>query len=586
MIIGRPSSREYHLHGANGFSTQVDGPTLTRLTGVSFGMGLATRGAGGRMDAGSDAVITASLSGLEIVRPLDGDDGVPAGRRSAATGSPARAAAAPEAATSQAAVDELGGKVKKGLGWSFLNNVISRAGVLIIGIALARMLAPDEFGVFAVALLAMQLLMSLNDAGMTSALIRWQGDIEEVERTGVTMIFCFSSLLYGVFFVTAPVFAAALHIPEASSVLRLLALTIIIDATAAVPTALLTRSFSQGKRTIADTSSLVVWAGLSIGLTAAGFGVWALVWGRLIGNLVTALVIFALAPRRPRPGFDPVLARRLAADGLPLTGSGFLTFCMINVDTAVTGRILGPIALGYYTMAFNLASWPVNMFSFAVRRVSLVGFAQLSAEPSRLRFVYARSLALLTAVTVPVCVLLATLGEEVIETVYGTKWVLADQALRFLALLSIVRVAIEITDDLLVALGKARIMVRIQTLWLVALIPALTIGAHLDGIRGVAIGHLVVAVGIVAPAFCLTLRALGFPLVRIAMILVRPALGGIAFALVTRVGPWVASPPPVQLLVGAVAAIAVYAVFVAPMRWLVRQRRDGQPRPSESHESW
>ncbi|MEX5631250.1 lipopolysaccharide biosynthesis protein [Parafrankia sp. FMc2] len=477
--------------------------------------------------------------------------------------------------------DQLGNKLRRGLGWSFLNNVISRAGVLIIGIALARMLSIDEFGVFALALLAMQFLMSLNDAGMTAALIRWEGDVREVEGTGVTLIMAFSAVLYGLFFVSTPLFAGALHIPEATGFLRVLALTILIDATAAVPTALLTRSFSQGRRTIADSLNLAVWAGLTLWLVATGMGVWGLVLGRLAGNLVGALAIIVLAPRRPLPGFRPDMARRLAADGVPLTGSGFLTFCMLNVDTTITGRMLGPAPLGLYTQAFNLASWPVNMFSFAVRRVSLVGFAQLGSDPERLRTAFARALALLTAVTVPVCALLAVLGAEIIETLQGSKWVPAAEALRFLAVLSIVRVAIEITDDLLVAVGKARIMVRIQTIWLIVLIPVLAVGAHLDGIRGVAAGQLLVAVVIVVPAFCLALRAMEFSLRQIALVLVRPAIGGAVFAAVALLGSRLTSSPLLALVIGGGAATLAYAPIVAPMRSLVRPPREPAQPPAE-----
>jgi PST family polysaccharide transporter len=421
--------------------------------------------------------------------------------------------------------------------------------------------------------------MSLNDAGMTAVLIRWQGDVREVERTAVTMIFAYSALLYGAFFVTAPLAADALRIPDASGVLRLLALTVVIDATAAVPTALLTRAFAQGRRAVADTTSLAVWAGLSIWMAVAGFGVWSLVWGRLIGNLVAASVVFVLAPRRPAPGFDRKTARRLAVDGLPLTGSSFLTFCMVNVDTAVVGRVLGPVALGYYALAFNLSSWPVHMFSFAVRRVSLAGFAQMRADPTRLHHAFARALALLTAVTVPVCIVLAVLGGPAVETVYGTKWLAATDALTFLALLSIVRVNIEITDDLLVALGKGRSMMRIQFLWLMMVIPALVVGARLGGLRGAALAQFLVAVGIVVPVFALRLHTLGFPLVRLAARLVRPALGGVLFAALAQIGLRADAGPAVRLLLGAGVALVGYAAAVAPMRRLIHDtglRRRGR----------
>ena len=463
----------------------------------------------------------------------------------------------------------LGRQVRTGLWWSFLNNVVGRAGTLIAGIVLARILDPQDYGVFAVALVAMNLLMSLNDAGMTAAVVRWPGRVDDIAPTAATLILAFSVVLYGLLWVGAPPFAAAFGVPEATGILRLLAVAIIIDGLFALPTALLTRSFLQGRRTTADLVNLVVSSVVAIVLAKQGFGAWSLAWGRVAGNTASGLVILALAPSRPLPGFRVETARNLLGYGLPLTGSSLLVFAMLNVDTVIVGRVLGPVSLGFYVLAFNLSSWPVSMFAFAVRRVSLAAFARIADDSARLRAAYLRSLALLMAVSLPVCVLLATLSVPTINVVYGGKWAEASIALHWLALLGIVRVATELTYDLIIAIGRPRAVFRLQLLWVIALIPALALGARIGGIGGVAAAHLLVGLLIVLPAFGHELRHVEIRLGDIARALARPAVAALVAAVTSIVVMTIVDTSLLQLVAAGAAGLIAYAVVVAPMRRLI-----------------
>jgi PST family polysaccharide transporter len=136
------------------------------------------------------------------------------------------------------------------------------------------------------------------------------------------------------------------------------------------------------------------------------------------------------------------------------------------------------------------------------------------------------------------------------------------------------RVAAELAYDLLVAVGHSRATFWLQGLWTASLIPALTIGAALDGFRGVAIGHAVVAMVLVMPAFALAVRRAGIRLRPLASGLVRPVAAGAAVA-VTSVGAmtWI-DGAFLELAVAGVAGLAVWAVIVAPLREQLRTARN------------
>lgn len=466
--------------------------------------------------------------------------------------------------------ENLGPQIKRAFGWSFLNNVLGRVGLFVSGVVLAHLLTPHDYGVFAVALVVLQVLMSLNDMGLSAAIIRWQGDLRVVARTATTLILGASVVLFAAMFAAAPLAARALNVPDGVGVLRLLAVGIVIDGCFSVPATFLTREFKQGARLTADMVNLVVSTTITIVLATKGYGAWSLAWGRIAGNTVSGLAILVLSPLRVWPGFDRTHARRLLAFGIPLVGSNLLGIAMLNVDYVVVGRVLGPVALGLYLMAFNLSSWPVNVFSFAVRRVSLAGFSRLQDDHGRMASAFARAGALLMAATIPVCVLLATLGLPLIRFVYGEKWEAAASALHFLAILGIARVALELAYDLLVALGKSRAVLALQAAWVGALIPALTIGAHFGGIRGVGIAHVLVALGLIAPAFAVALRRNGFGPASYLPSLTRPMVGGLVIAAIGIAAQLLLHGDVVELIVGGTAAGIAYLAVVYPMRHMLK----------------
>jgi PST family polysaccharide transporter len=472
----------------------------------------------------------------------------------------------------------LGHKVRRGLAFSLLNSALVRAGTLLFGIVLARLLTPEDFGVFAVALVALNALLSVNELGVSLALVRWLGDPHRIAPTVTTISIGFSVLLYAGCFVAAEPFAVAMNAPEAAGVVRLLCLSVLIDGLTAVPAQLLARYFKQGRRLAVDLANLTITMGTAVALAASGAGAWSLAWGRLVGTAVSALMLFRLASTWPRPGFDRGQAGELLRFGMPLAGASMLVFAMVNVDYLVVGRVLGTAALGFYLLAFQLASWPVNMFSAAARRVSLAAFSRLQDRPRELAAALGRSTALLAAVTLPVCALLGLLALPLVTTVYGPNWAPAAAALQYLALLGLARVLIELFYDFLVAAGRTRQTMALQGLWTALLVPALTAGALVGGIAGVALAHALVALLVVIPAYAVSVLRVGVPVRVLLRPLALPALGTVLLTGAVLVVRAAIDPGLVQLAVGCLVGFAVYLPVVAPLRKLAR----GSAGPAET----
>jgi len=461
-------------------------------------------------------------------------------------------------------------KVRRALGLSFLNTAIGRVGTVLTGILLAHILAPADFGAFAVALVALNAVLSINELGVSLALVRWPGNPRDIAPTVTTISMISSAILFVLCWFGAPEFALQLGSPGATGVVRLLCSSVLIDGATAAAAQFVNREFRQGTRLVVDFSNLGLSTGITVALALAGFGPWSLAVGRLVGNSLSAILLFRLIELWPRPGFDRAQSKELIRFGLPLAGASLLVFAMLNVDYVVTGHVLGAVALGLYLQAFNLASWPVNMFSTVVRRVSLAAFARVQHDPVRRQEVLAKLATLLMAATLPVCALLGLLALPIVTTLYGHVWAGASGPLEFLVILGAVRVAGELGYDYLVALGKARLTMWLQAGWFAALVVFLPIGAHLDRIRGVGEGHAAVAVLLVLPAFVLAIRATGVPIGVLGRAVLRPVLGCAALVVVVLAVRWNTPPNLVRLLLGGVLGLAVYVPFVWPIRRMLR----------------
>ncbi|ACU35694.1 polysaccharide biosynthesis protein [Actinosynnema mirum DSM 43827] len=475
---------------------------------------------------------------------------------------PASGAGAADPATGSG----LGGRVGSAIRWSAINSLLQRVSQVGVGVLLARLIAPEQFGVFAVALVVLNIVLSVSEMGVSVALVRTDEPVEDLAPTVTTLSILSGCLLFGICVVGAPYFAEAMDTPEATGVIRLMSFALVIAGASAVPGALLQREFRQDHKFAADTSAFVVGTTVVVVMALMGFGAWSLAWSRIATNLTAAVVMFAFTKQRYRPGFDPVKAREALSFGLPLAGASLLVFGVLNVDYIMVGHLLGTTALGFYMMAFNLANWPVGAFSQPVRSVSLAAFSQVRSDQERFAATFARALRLLALVTVPACVLLGSLSDPIVRVVYGERWAPSAAPLALLVLLGALRVALELGYDYLASAGRSKAILYIHVLWLVVLVPLLALGAHLDGIRGVAAAQSVVVLLFIVPAYLVAFKPYGLRPGLLGAAVARPVLGGVVMGAVAVGVQWAVDEPLLRLLVGGALSTLAYAAVVYPLR--------------------
>jgi O-antigen/teichoic acid export membrane protein len=445
-----------------------------------------------------------------------------------------------------------------------------RLASLALGIILARLLTPEAFGVFAVAMTVQTILMNFADLGMNADLVRsrdWQRRVPTVASISLVT----GGLLAAAMIVAAPTLASSLGSDQAAPAIAVMALSLVIAAAGVAPLAAIQREFQQSKFFFIVATSFVLGSGLTVVLVVYfDWGAMALAVGKLVEQACTVCLQFALTRTRLRLGFDRSVARSALAFGLPVSGANALSWLVLNVDYIVIGRTAGAATLGLYVLAFNLAGGPVNALVQAVRGVALPGFARLDRATSAEKFV--SSCALVLTAGLVMTVLLAPLALPTVTFVYGPTWLGSAGALGVLAAFGAMRVVFDLMATFLIARGASKSVLLVQVAWVVALVPAMVLGVHARGIVGAGIAHLVVGFIVVLPAYSLALSRQGVSL----LALVRAALPPVAAALVAGAAVWASTQaidvPWRALVVGGSIGLLFYLALLH--RWL-RSRLSG-----------
>jgi len=459
-----------------------------------------------------------------------------------------------------------GASASAALGWSLLNTGIAKLGTLGIGIVLARLLGPESYGTFAVAMVALLAVLTFNELGVSLAIVRWPGDPRAIAPTVTTLSIASSTLFCVAGLAAAPWFAGVMGDPGATDVVRVMVCCVLVSGVVATPAALMQRSFDQKTKMVIDQVNVWVGAIVSVVLVLAGLGAMSLAIGRLAGSIISGVFFVIKSPLPLRAGWDRKVVLPLLRFGLPLAGASIVVFCVSYLDQLVTGSLLGPTMLGLYVLAFNLSSWPVTVFSQPLRSVAPAVFARLQHDPGSLRAAMRAMIGVLASITFPMVALLAAASGPIVGFVYGEAWVAAADALFWLAILAGFRILFELIYDYLVVVGMTGSIMSTQLCWLAALVPALLLGAR-GGIEGVAMAQLLVVTAVVLPIYLWRLSVAGIGPLKVARQLFLPSVGSALLVL----GAGLLSDGRLPAWIALLIASAATMVLMSGLLWLRRE---------------
>ncbi|HLO14938.1 MAG TPA: lipopolysaccharide biosynthesis protein [Anaerolineales bacterium] len=381
-------------------------------------------------------------------------------------------------------------KTAWGFVWNFSAYFLGKIVVLITTSILARLLAKSDFGLVAVAVVAINYLSVLKDLGLGAALIQRKGSVQEAANTVFTINILIGLILSTAAILLAPLVAIYFRDPHITSVLRWMGISFIINALGSVHTNWLVRDLNYRRKLIPDLGGALIKGAISIGMAYLGYGVWSLVFGQIAGAIASVILVWIILPWRPRLQLDRKLATGLMKFGASVTAIDIMNEITDNIDYVIVGRIFGLIPLSIYTLAYRLPEMLLIGNLWVMGGVVFPAFSTVQDRPNELRRGFLASVRLVELIAVPICLGLLIAADPIVRVVFGDQWLDAIPILRVLAVYAWVYSLGYHVGGFYKAIGRPDILLRLSILTLIIIVPSLLIGAKF-GIIGVAIGHLV-----------------------------------------------------------------------------------------------
>jgi len=369
---------------------------------------------------------------------------------------------------SEDSFQQLKSKSLSGIGSLFYRQLATKIIYLVANIVLARMLAPQIFGVFAIVSFVVQFFSVFGDVGIGAALIQKKGDLDRDELS--TIFWLQQFLVWGV--ALAAVVAAPLALkvyptlpPVGVWLIRVMAAGLVLASLKTVPAILLERNIEFNRIAIIDVAESLSFHGAAIAFALAGYEVWSFVWAALIRSLLGVLVVYSISPWRPDFRFRFGAVRGLLGFGLPYQGNNILAFIKDALTPIFLGSYAGAAAVGYVNWARNLAFAPL-MLSEIFGKIAFPSFSRIQENRELLSRTVERSIRMMTLILFPVSALMVALGPQMIRVIYTEKWLPAIGAYYFYCTSPLVIGFMLPMYSALLALGKSMVVLRMTVLLL------------------------------------------------------------------------------------------------------------------------
>ncbi len=346
--------------------------------------------------------------------------------------------------------------------WSLLETVAQRGVQFVIGIVLARLLFPQQFGLIGMLTIFIAIAQTFLDSGFGAALIQ-KG---EVTQTDICSIFYFNIfvglVVVGLLYLVAPWIATFYKQPILTSLMRALSLTIVINSFGMIQDTILTKQLNFKTHTkvslIAGTLSGII----GITLAALGFGVWSLVIQQISNAFFRVVCLWSFSSWRPTLILSFNALREMFGFGSRLLFSSVLNQIFDNIYYVIIGKLFSAVDLGFFTRAKTFSDLPTQTLSSMVGRVTFPVFSTIKDDPARLKRGLKKALTILVLVNFPMMIGLAVISRPLVQVLLTEKWVPCVPYMQILCLFGLLFPLHLINLNVLQALGRSDLFLRLE----------------------------------------------------------------------------------------------------------------------------
>lgn len=398
-----------------------------------------------------------------------------------------------------------------GVKWSAASFTLRRVLAFLTNIILARLLSPHDFGLVAMASLALGFTDLFKDLGTGSAVIQRKEISEELLssifwiNTGFGLIV--AAGLYGL----SPAIAGFYREPDVAPLMQVLSLSFFVSALSIVQSSLLLRELAFERLAKIELFTSVFSSIVAISAAYAGFGVMSLVYQPLLNSVLVLALLWGVNPWRPKWQFNWCQVQEVAGYSLNLTGFNILNYFARNADNLLIGRYLGAQDLGYYDLAYRLMLYPLQGISAVVGKVMFPLYSQMQDDYDRFRNTYLSVTAAIALVSFPLMFGLLAVSGPFVLALFGEQWRPSVPLLMVFAPIGAIQSINTTTGSIYQAKGRTDLMLRVSVGFSLVLLIAFSIGLQWGAI-GVAAAYAAAYLTLLIPILLIPFKLIGLQL--------------------------------------------------------------------------
>jgi O-antigen/teichoic acid export membrane protein len=467
-----------------------------------------------------------------------------------------------------------GRELARGSAWMIGMRWAIRGVGLVSTVILARLLTPGDFGVVAMAMVAVAILESFTHSGTDLALLRNAAATREHYDTAWTLEIIQSVLLALALFVTAPLVGGHFEDPRVTEVVRLLSLRALIGGFQNIGIVNFRRDLQFGLEFRFGVARKLATFLVTVSAALVLRSYWALVIGQIVGRVVEVAISFRMSDYRPR--------LTLARIGEIWGFSQWLVLARLarlvnrQFDRWVVGSMAGASAMGHYYVASDFAASPSDEIVLPMSRAAFPVYSRLQDEPAALRQAFHNVLASMTAISFVMGLGMAVVAEDFVRVALGVKWLEAVPLMPWLGVFGALYGVAHTLDIFMLATGRERLTALMTTGNALLTIPMLLVAGRAHGIIGIAASKAALALVFVLALACAATRRPPVTL-RTLWSALWPSLTA-ALTMAAAVKALQAAVPVASPVVGLLRDVGVGAiVYIAAtaVLWWLRGRPDG-----------
>lgn len=344
----------------------------------------------------------------------------------------------------------------RGVSWVSGLRIFTRIFSFLKIAILARILSPQEFGIFGIASLALVFVELLTETGVNVFIVQTKKNIEEYIDSAWIVSITRGIIISTILLIFSPIIASFFKAPSSLNVLYLISIAPFVRGFINPSTANFQKNLKFNVEFVLKGSVFAFDSIVSIFLALITHSVFSLVWGLIAGAVLELILSFIISKPRPKFKFKKLYLNEIFHKGKWVTVYGLLNYAGEQGDNVIVGKILGSSALGIYQMAYKISYLPISEISDVVNRVVFPVYTKIESDKTRLINAFKKTTLLISALSISLGFFIFIFPKEIVLIILGEKWITAVPILRILALYGVIRAIYGPSTALFLAVGKQK----------------------------------------------------------------------------------------------------------------------------------